>query len=223
MNESAFHFGAARLGADLVRRKTHTSHGVNIAVVFSFLSVHALVNEQAYLAVRKGAVTQQDVSNANNARGKPAVQKIQMLLMLVFQSELDLSSGSPGADLEHLATLRNALVHYDVRVKQGLGMTLQWLSQRTPPLFGDDAASEWPAGWPAYASPMLADWAVETASSVAYEIADLMTSPDEAEITRASFQTSSVATSVWVQDTRTGVMCVVSLSDGPTFTRRCEQ
>ena len=48
MNYSVFHFGVARLGEEIVRGPDHIGHAVDIAVVFSFMAVEALVNEQAF-------------------------------------------------------------------------------------------------------------------------------------------------------------------------------
>ncbi len=155
---------------------------MDIVVVFSVMAIEALVTEQALLAVDSARIKEKEFNDAKNTGGM--ANKIQALLDVSQGQSLNLT-GSVGIEFEHLVTLRNGLVHYEVVPRPALRKTLRALVGKG--LCEDQEQHEWPFGWPDCKKPGVAMWAAETTRDVAMEISSLLVDPVEASVTRNTF------------------------------------
>src|SRR5438876_11384860 len=104
-----------------------SNEAVLTAVVFAWLAVEALLNEQGHREIdRRGRGS--TIVYAAVERGAHGFERVQAILTYLYGRGLK-DGEHPANDLKHLARLRNGLVHYKFRDPRVVS-TLDDLTQR---------------------------------------------------------------------------------------------
>jgi len=144
------------------------------AIVFAWIAVEALLNEQAHVEIYDFGHGSEVVYNALD-RGAQGFERVQAVLTYLYGRGLK-DGEYPANDLKHLGKLRNGLVHYrwrDPRVVTSLNDLCQRGLLTRPAVPWDQL----PLAWTAHAKPELAEWAYHVSCDTGQAVAALM--PDD--------------------------------------------
>ncbi len=163
----------------------HAFYAIYEAIVFAWLALEALLNEQAYIEVVNLGHGEKNVHDALD-RGAGGFKRVQAILTYFYGRGLK-DGEQPANDLKHLISLRHGLSHY--RFEGPPTSTLDQLAQRG--LMGKDWSEQQMISWPMTLTNDVAHWAYETTCDTAHAIADLLPSDDyhanEADLIRNNF------------------------------------
>jgi len=189
VNLSAFLIGIAYRAAKQARkyrsrdvsRDVLTQEAVLIAVVFAWLAVEALLNEQAYVEIHDFGHGSKVVYDAVE-RGARGFDRVQAILTYLYGQGLK-DGEHPANDLKLLEKLRNGVVHYKFRDHRVVS-ALDDLAQRGHLSAPTQPWDKVPVTWATYVRPELAEWAYHTACDTAEAITALMPddTPHKAEV-----------------------------------------
>ena len=168
MNFSAIFIDIARHAVERAHEEhAHAVYAIYEAIVFSWLALEALLNEQAYLELYEVDNGSIEVYKAI-AAGAKGFERVQAILTYFYGKGLS-DGANPANDLKHLIRLRNSLVHY--RFEEPPTKTLDDLAQRG--LLSKEWKKAVMISWPASLTKEVAKWAHETARDTAKAIADV--------------------------------------------------
>lgn len=193
MNLSVFLVGIAHRAASLARRygerDPRCAETIWTAVVFAWLAIEALLNEQAYAEIHFiGGVSKREYDKAESTAG--SVERVQTILASLYGKKLKAGT-QPAQDLKLLSTVRNSLVHYNFRDPRVLRVLDELERRGYVRRAGREPWASQPITWAMYVTPALAEWALSTACATADAITALMPTDGahkaDVEMIRANF------------------------------------